>query len=166
MDPRNQAFLQAAEEAAEKCSHPFPLMAAAEAGLESGHPDPVTKYTIYGQSELARVANNLFGMKQHCHPIYGTLNLPTHEGTPGHPDWREITAAWVKYPDWASCFADRLATLQRLSNVYPHYKAALAATDAVTYATEVSKTWSSDQTRGAKVIAIYDAFRAIEDQPA
>lgn len=123
-------------------------MAAAEAALESN----------WGNSELGRDDCNLFGMKQHSHPIYGTVTLPTHEGTPGHSDWREIDAEFVNYPDWASCFADRLATLQRLSNAYPHYKAALEAKDADAFVTEVSKTWSSDQTRAAKCLSIYQEY--------
>ena len=67
-----------------------------------------------------------------------------------------ITAAFVKYPDWASCFADRMATLQRLASVYPHYKHALDAGSATTYIHEVSQTWSTDPERAEKVLAIYD----------
>lgn len=148
MNSAQRDFLDRATVEAIKANHPFPQMAAAEAALESN----------YGNSELARDDSNLFGMKQHVHAVYGTVNLPTHEGTPGHSDWCEILAAFVRYPDWASCFADRMATVQRLSNAYPHYKAALDATDAVTYVTEVSKTWSSDQTRATHVIAIYEEY--------
>src|SRR5580698_2560318 len=124
-------FLDEATAEAIRADQIFPEMAACEAALESR----------YGQSELACEGNNLFGMKQHEHPQYQTLNLPTHEGTPGHSDWREITAEFVHYPDWATCFGDRLATLRRLSAEYPHYAAALAASDPETYVSEVSKTW-------------------------
>lgn len=141
-------FLAAAASAATVASHPFPEMAACEAALESN----------YGNSALVREANNLFGMKQHAHPIYGTMNLPTHEFENG--EWIQTVSQWVVYPDWASCFADRLATLQRLSNAFPHYKAALDAPDATTYITEVSKTWSTDPGRAEKVLSIYQEYLA------
>jgi len=144
-------FLDRATVEALKANHPFPRMAACEAALESD----------YGLSELARDANNLFGMKQHAHPIFGTMNLPTREwvnGPDGHSidgRWLAVPAEWVKYPDLAACFADRLATLERLSNAYPHYKAALDSIDAAEYIAEVSKTWSTDPKRGEKVLSIY-----------
>lgn len=151
MNDQQRDFLRGA--AAAKANHPFPEMTAAEAALESN----------WGNSELARAGNNFFGMKQHSHPIFGTLNLPTHEWTDpdGHPidgRWVVVLASWVKYPDLASCFADRLATLQRLSNAYPHYKAALNAPNPETYIAEVSKSWSTDPNRAAKVLSIFQKF--------
>jgi len=144
-----RAFLDKASAEAEKVNHPFPAMAAAEAALESS----------WGNSQLAREANNLFGMKQHAHPICGTMNLPTKEFLDGR--WLSCTSQWVDYPDWASCFADRLATLQRLSNAYPHYKAALDAQDAETYVRQVSMTWSTDPQRADKVLSIYRDYTAV-----
>jgi flagellum-specific peptidoglycan hydrolase FlgJ len=128
-------------------------MAACEAALESAHVTP--QGSIYGASQLAQQANNLFGMKQHSHPVYGTLNLPTKEFL--HQQWVTVNADWVKYPDWATCFVDRMATLTRLAPAYPHYAAALAATDPVTYVTEVSRSWSTDPNRGHTVISIYNS---------
>jgi flagellum-specific peptidoglycan hydrolase FlgJ len=108
-------------------------MVAAEAALESE----------WGRSLLALQDNNLFGVKAHEHPDYGIAKLPTREFEGG--TWIEVAAAsWEKYPDWASCFADRLATLRRLAPHYPHYSAALLAPDAGTYIREVSQTWSTD----------------------
>ena len=149
MNSLQRAFLDKATAEAQKVKHPFAQMAACEAALESA----------WGNSELARDANNLFGMKQHAHPICGTMNLPTKEFLDGR--WLSCTSQWVQYPDWASCFADRLATLQRLSNAYPHYKAALDAQDAETFVTEISKTWSTDPARAAKVISIYQEYTAV-----
>jgi flagellum-specific peptidoglycan hydrolase FlgJ len=137
-------FLQQANTAALRSGHIFPEMAACEAALESA----------YGTSQLAREANNLLGMKQHRHMIYQTMNLPTREFQDSA--WIQTTAAWIVYPDWASCFADRMATLQRLASVYPHYKHALDAGSATTYINEVSQTWSTDPERANKVLAIYD----------
>jgi flagellum-specific peptidoglycan hydrolase FlgJ len=141
--PAQRQFLDQATAEALAASHPFPRMAACEAALESG----------YGLSELARDANNLFGMKQHATPVYDTLALPTKEFLNG--EWISTTASWVKYPDLQSCFADRLATLQRLAPEYPHYAAALAAGDATEYIAEVSQTWSTDPQRAQKCLAIY-----------
>ena len=160
MNDTQRSFLDRAATEAVKANHLFAQMAACEAALESD----------YGASELARDAFNLFGMKQHSHPIYGTMNLPTREwenGPDGHPidgRWIAVTAHWVKYPDWRSCFADRLATLQRLSNAYPHYAAALRAPDARTYVTEVSKSWSTDPNRASKVLGIYEEY--MEEKPS
>jgi len=132
MNSLQRDFLDRASAEAVKASHPFPQMAACEAALESS----------WGNSQLAREGNNLFGMKQHAHPIYGTMTLPTREFLLG--EWKQVSANWVNYPDWRGCFADRLATLQRLSNALPHYKAALDARDAETYVRQVSQSWSTD----------------------
>ncbi len=145
MNPANQEFLQRAFQEAQKSGHIFPEMAACEAALESG----------YGRSQLAIRDNNLFGMKQHAHSVFGTVALPTNEFLDGN--WVSVVAKWVSYPDWASCFADRMATLRRLASVYPHYQNALNASSATTYISEVSQTWSTDPDRAAKVLAIYDA---------
>lgn len=147
MNNSQRGFLDRATAEAVKANHPFPRMAAAEAALESN----------YGRSELARAGSNLFGMKQHAHAIYGTMTLPTREFVGG--DWIAIAGAWVNYPDWRACFADRLATLERLSNAFPHYAAALRAPDAETYIAEVSKTWSTDPDRGKKVLSIYHDYQ-------
>lgn len=148
MTPAQRIWIEKAKLAAEKAFHVFPVMAACEAALESG----------YGASFLASKYNNLFGMKQHAHAVYGTVTLPTREFIKSQ--WVMVSAKWVDYPDWASCFADRKATLERLSNAYPHYRAALDAPDAETYCNEVSKTWSTDPDRAMKVIAIYRTFLA------
>ncbi len=141
-------FLQRAIAEAVRANHPFAPMAACEAALESS----------WGNSQLARMANNLFGMKEHMHPVYGTMTLPTREFLNG--SWEVVNAQWVQYPDWRSCFCDRLATLERLANVYPHYKAALAATDAESYINEVSATWSTDPGRADKCLSIYHKYMA------
>ncbi len=146
MNDSQRQFLQRATQEAIRANHPFPRMAACEAALESS----------WGNSELAREDNNLFGMKQHAHPIYLTHNLPTREFLNG--EWKVCQSSWVKYPDWRACFADRLVTLERLSNAYPHYKAALDAQDARTYIAEVSKTWSTDPARADKVLSVYEEF--------
>jgi flagellum-specific peptidoglycan hydrolase FlgJ len=132
MTPQQKQFLLAAAEAARKSAHIFPEMAACEAALESA----------FGSSEIAREDNNLFGCKQHKHPIYGTHNVPTREFENGA--WEVVNAAWIRYPDWASCFADRMSTLQRLAPFLPHYGRALQAQDPRSYVIQVSESWSTD----------------------
>ena len=154
MDPTKRLFISNATVSARMVAHPFALMAACEAALESG----------YGQSMLAVHGNNLFGTKQHEHPIYGTLSLPTREYLGG--EWKVVTANWVRYPTLDDCFADRLATLRRLSPIYPHYKAALEASDPETFVREVSQTWSTDPGRAEKVIEIYNEYQADSEQEA
>ena len=139
-------FLNDTANAALKAGHIYPAMAACEAALESG----------YGTSGLAKTDHNLFGMKQHQHPVYGTHVLPTREFENGA--WIVINANWVSYPSTVECFIDRMNTLKRLAPVYQHYAAALAAPDAGTYVTEVSKTWSTDPNRATKVAGIYHAY--------
>ena len=146
MTEDQKTFLRLAAEAAGKAGHIFPEMAACEAALESS----------YGRSVLAVLDKNLFGMKQHKHPIYGTHILPTKEFQNG--EWITINASWVSYPDWTSCFKDHMSTLQRLATAFPHYASALVAKDGASYVREVSQTWSTDPKRAEKVLAIYDAM--------
>jgi uncharacterized FlgJ-related protein len=54
MNSLQRDFLDRASAEAVKASHPFPQMAACEAALESS----------WGNSQLAREGNNLFGMNQ------------------------------------------------------------------------------------------------------
>jgi flagellum-specific peptidoglycan hydrolase FlgJ len=146
VDLQKKNFLDSTSQAAQDAGHCFPTMAACEAALESG----------YGTSRLAIADHNLFGMKQHQHPVFGTHSLPTKEFLKG--DWVTVSADWVSYPADVDCFHDRMLTLVRLSKAYPHYAAAIQATDAAVYVTEVSKTWSTDPERANKVIAIHNAY--------
>jgi flagellum-specific peptidoglycan hydrolase FlgJ len=146
MNEQNLSWIKNTAEEAAKAAHVFPQMAACEAALESA----------FGKSTLAQEGDNLFGMKQHSHPIYGTLTLPTKEFE--NSAWKVIEGAFVKYPTLAACFDDRMATLVRLKSVYIHYGLALAAKDPVTYVTEVSTQWSTDPKRAASCIAIYNEY--------
>jgi flagellum-specific peptidoglycan hydrolase FlgJ len=148
MNGAQAMWLGTTSKAAEDGGHVFPTMAACEAALESA----------YGTSGLSRNAFNLFGMKQHQHPVYGTLNLPTKEFI--HGEWITVVAHWVKYPSFAESFTDRMNTLQRLAPIkgFEHYAAALAAQDAETFVREVSAKWSTDPHRADKVLSIYQAY--------
>jgi flagellum-specific peptidoglycan hydrolase FlgJ len=146
VDPQQKQFLNDVSISAEAAAHIFPSMAACEAALESG----------YGTSELAAEGFNLFGMKAHAHPEFGTLSLPTKEFL--DDKWIVCSAEWVKYPNLTECFMDRMATLKRLAPHYPHYAAALAAKTAQDYIVAVSQSWSTDPQRAAKVLSIFKVY--------
>jgi len=92
----------------------------------------------WGQSELAREANNYFGIKAvHNASPESYIELPTHEVLHNHIQL--IDAEFARYPDLAGSFdahARLLATAQR-------YKPAMAAThNAVAFALQLpGKTW-------------------------
>ena len=143
---RKHAFIFDAMAAAEQANHIFPEAAACEAAEESG----------YGSSSLARLDNNLFGMKQHRHPIYSDVRLPTREYLGS--EWELVEADFIKYPSWSACMTDRMQTLVTLAPYYPNYKAALRATCALEYIVQVSQSWSTDPNRATAVIQIYKTF--------
>lgn len=142
-------FIQTTLAEAKRSSHIFPDYATCEAALESG----------FGSSKLAIIGNNLFGTKQHRHPEYGDLILPTQEYLDGK--WVAISADWIKYPTLAACFEDRMATIKRLASIYPHYAAALQAPDGASFVIQVSQTWSTDPRRAQKVLSIYEQFKGL-----
>jgi flagellum-specific peptidoglycan hydrolase FlgJ len=143
-------FLYKAYLAASDGGHIFPEHAACEAALESA----------WGESELAVEANNLFGQKQSHPPLKETetIMLMTREYL--RKQWVRVPANWVKFRDWDECFRARMDLLERLSNGYPHYAAALAATNGEDFAREVSMSWSTDPLRADKVLAIHAAHRS------
>jgi flagellum-specific peptidoglycan hydrolase FlgJ len=144
-------FLGRACSAARAAHHIFPEYAACEAALESG----------WGRSRLAVEANNLFGQKQSHPPLIGTetIAMPTREYLHNH--WMTVLANWTKFSGWSECFAARMALLQRLSNSFPHYQAALKAATGEQYVLAISQSWSTDPERAGKVLAVYDAHIAV-----
>lgn len=139
------AALKSFNVSAQTAKHVFPQAAACECATE----------TSWGISQLYRRAWNAFGTKQHSHPIFGTINLPTKEFLCGK--WVVENDDFVKYPDLASCFADRMATLVALAPHYPHYAAALVATTPEQYLIEVSRTWATSPTRASDCLSIMHA---------
>jgi flagellum-specific peptidoglycan hydrolase FlgJ len=143
-------FLRQAAAAARSAGHIFPDYAACEAALES----------TWGRSRLAREANNLFGQKQSAEGVekagsegVGTVALPTQEFLNGR--WVTVIARWARFTDQAACFRARMALLHRLQQSYPAYARALAATTGEAFIEEVSRAWSTDPQRAAKVLAIH-----------
>jgi flagellum-specific peptidoglycan hydrolase FlgJ len=127
----------------------FPQAQACEAMTE----------TRWLTTELGLKYNNLFGMKQHTHPQYGTVNLPTREFL--HGGWVMEHDDFVSYPTLAACFDDRMKTLQQLSSIYPHYAAALIAGTPEEFLTQVSLTWSTSPTRSKDCISILHSHEEI-----
>jgi flagellum-specific peptidoglycan hydrolase FlgJ len=138
-------FLRNASAAARAAGHIFPEYAACEAALES----------TWGQSRLAREANNLFGQKQSANDNDGaaTIAIPTQEFL--HGRWVTVIAHWARFTDAAACFRARMALLRRLQHSYPAYARAVAATTGEAFVEEVSRAWSTDPQRAAKVLAIH-----------
>jgi flagellum-specific peptidoglycan hydrolase FlgJ len=143
------SFLRQASAAARAAGHIFPDYAACEAALES----------TWGQSRLAREANNLFGQKQSIHGAAtpganaGVLAMPTQEFL--HGRWVTVIAQWARFTDHTACFRARMALLHRLEHSYPAYARALAAATGEAFIEEVSRVWSTDPQRAAKVLAIH-----------
>lgn len=151
MPTSQELFLLKAAAAARAAGHIFPDYAACEAALESG----------WGHSRLAVEANNLFGQKQAHPPRPGTaaLSLPTREFL--HGVWVTVPASWVKFPDWEACFRERMALLRSLAPDWPHYRAALSAVTGEQFVTEVSRSWSTDPQRAARVLAVHGQHRSV-----
>lgn len=139
-------FIRAAFTAATQAKHIFPEYAACEAALESA----------WGKSQLAIQGNNLFGRKQSLHPVLGTIDFPTKEFL--HGTWFSVQAHWVKYPDWAACFDDRMALLRRMSLLYGP---ALESLDGESFIKLVSLHWSTDPLRADKVLSIHETHKEI-----
>ena len=144
-----EEFLDRALEAAHAAGHIFPEYAACEAALESS----------WGQSRLALQANNLFGQKQSHPPVGESVCLPTKEFLYG--SWVTVSATWARFADWNACFSARMALLRKLACAYPTYAAALAAKDGSAFITLVSRKWSTDPSRAAKVLAVWQAHHAV-----
>ena len=138
-------FLRQATAAARAAKHIFPEYAACEAALESN----------WGQSRLAREANNLFGQKQSSTPLPGTLTvaLPTQEFLRGA--WVTVPAHWVCFRSVEACFRARMDRLEQLRHGYSAYDRALRATNGEEFVEEVSRAWSTDPGRAAKVLGIH-----------
>lgn len=140
-----QEFLSKAKQAAYEAGHVWPEFAACEAALESG----------WGSSELAVKACNLFGEKSPKNSAYPTITMTTEEWDKTLKRFISVDAKWPIFPDWRTSFIERMNVLRRLEGVFPHYAAALAASDGETFIKEVSQTWSTDPHRADKVLAIH-----------
>lgn len=142
-----QAFLGKAQAAAVAAGHVWPAYAACEMALESA----------WGQSQLCRKYNNLFGQKQGTKVAlpYPAVVLGTQEFLPSGQVAAE-QAAFLVFPDWATACRERMALLHRL----PRYAPALAAADGPGFVRQVSAAWSTDPQRADHVLQIYQRHQS------
>ncbi len=136
-----EEFLAAATAAARASSASSgfpPLIAVAQAALESS----------YGESQLAKVANNYFGVKAH-----GTnpwVAMPTCEFIRGR--CRRVIARFARYDSMAESFADRDRILSSLA-CYADARA--CAFDPEGFARALARHWATDPEYADKVLQIY-----------
>lgn len=121
-------------------------LTAAQALLESGR----------GNSSLARMYNNLFGMKRSTDWTGKTVDLPTTEYRDGVP--YTVIATWKVYNNWSESIADHSA----LFNKYDRYKNLRGLTDyklACRYVREDGYATSPTYTDSLiKVIEMYKLY--------
>lgn len=150
-----EAFLKAALAAATQAraaGAPInPVIAAAQAALESN----------WGQSQLAREANNLKGVKAGSQWGGPVIELPTREWREADGTWYTTVARWRKYADWAEAFEDYGNLIKR---VYP--VAASRAEDARAFLEALIHgdrySYATDRDYVAKVWAIVEQYNLLE----
>ena len=111
----------------------------AQAALESG----------WGESALAKMGNNLFGIKADSLWRGQTLTMNTKEFIKGQ--WVVVPALWRKYPSWQASIDDHAAFLKRNSR----YKACFACTSAPAFAKALAQAgYATDPMYADKVIGV------------
>jgi flagellum-specific peptidoglycan hydrolase FlgJ len=141
-------FLEQATAAARGASavSGFPAgIAVAQAALESA----------WGESELARIANNYFGIK--AHGERESIALPTMEVVAGVAE--RVTANFARYASMAECFADRDALLGR-AGCYAEARAVVQAPEE--FARALARRWATDPEYAEKLLAVYHAHGLAE----
>ncbi len=136
-----EEFIAAATAAAQASSATSgfpPGVAVAQAALESA----------WGNSELARVANNYFGIK--ARPGREAIELPTFEYVDGAP--ARVPAKFAKYASTAECFADR----DRMITLLSAYREARAvAGDPEAFTRALARHWATDPHYAEKLLYVY-----------
>ena len=131
-----------------------PVIAAAQAALESN----------WGQSQLAREANNLKGVKAGSSWGGPVIELPTREWREADGTWYTTVARWRKYADWKESFEDYGALIAR---VYP--VAASRAEDARAFLEALIHgdrySYATDPSYVEKVWAIVEQYNLLDLEP-
>lgn len=127
-----------------------PGVTVAQAALESG----------WGSSELARAADNYFGIK--VRPGGEAVELSTTEYVAGTPV--RVTAKFAKYVSMLECFIERDRIIASLA---AYSEARVAAKDPETFIHALAHHWATDPAYADKLLAVYRAngFDNL-DQPA
>lgn len=117
----------------------LPSVVAAQAALESG----------WGESELTKQANNLFGIKGAYNGQ--SVTMPTAENIGG---WITVNAQFRKYPSWSASVSDH----GELVGKAPRYKAAVGETN---YSKSITAIWAggyaTDPAYPQKIIATIES---------
>jgi hypothetical protein len=131
-------FLLTAYAAAKSAGHIWPIFAACESALDSD----------FGTSVLAANANNVFNLR-------APARVPS---IMAHGIWTQTVNGkqydWLKFSDLTQCFQVRMGKLRNFSMYYQ----ALRAKTGKDYILEVSKLWSQDPQRPARVFALVNAL--------
>jgi flagellum-specific peptidoglycan hydrolase FlgJ len=145
-----EEFLRQAIAAARESSRSSGLPAAitvAQAALESN----------WGQSQLARDANNYFGIK--AHGAHERVAYPTFECMNGRTV--RVTAEFARYASMEECFADR----DRLILSLECYAAARRAKDdPEAFARALAGHWATDPKYAEKLIAVWKQIGSAGDR--
>lgn len=134
-------FIAAASAAALACSRTSGLPAGvtvAQAALESA----------WGRSQLARLANNYFGIK-----AYGgkpSLELPTVEVLEGQA--RRIKAGFARYNSMAECFSDRDRLILKM-RCYAEARA--CAAEPLRFIEALARHWATDPHYAERLQRVY-----------
>ncbi len=126
-----------------------PGIAVAQAALESA----------WGNSQLARRANNYFGIK--ARRGRAVIELPTLEYVDGAP--LRTAARFARYESMEECFVDR----DRMIASLPVYSEAReASVDPEAFIRALAQHWATDPDYANKVLYLYGAHGLAElDQP-
>ena len=136
------AAATAAAQASSAASGFPPGVTVAQAALESA----------WGQSQLARLAHNYFGIKAHGDLPW--IELPTTEVRDGAA--LKVRAYFARYPSIEACFEDRDRLLGRLA-LYAEARA--SAGDPEAFARALAKHWATDPHYAEKLLALYREHR-------
>jgi flagellum-specific peptidoglycan hydrolase FlgJ len=131
------------------------IVAARAASAVSGFPAGITVAQAalesnWGASQLARDAQNYFGIKAHGGRPF--IELPTTEFVAGKA--LHLTARFTRYVSMEECFTDRDAIIARVS-VYAEARA--AAGDPEAFARVLAKHWATDPEYAEKLLHTYRA---------
>lgn len=140
-------FLAAATAAARDSSRTSglpPGVTVAQAALESA----------WGASQLARAAQNYFGIKAHGKLPW--ITLPTLEYRNGRALW--VEARFARYESMAACFADR----DRIILTVPCYADARACVaDPEAFVRALAQHWATDPGYAEKVLKVYREHKLV-----
>lgn len=118
----------------------------AQAALESA----------WGESGLARVGNNLFGIKADSRWRGETITLNTREFIKGQ--WIVVTAKWRKYGSWQASIEDHAAFLKG----NPRYQPCFLCQTTDAFVRELLKTgYATDPSYADKLLALINQHKLL-----